>query len=355
MTYISKHLGFELLCIGVVVVLPLSVHAGAFSALFDTATAETVEEVVIPDSNMQMMPLLRAAIHTDPSLAKGGGDIVVENGALVPSGDSDGKDTTLNTKTGNGEINTYVVREGDTLSEIADMYGVSEKTILWANSISNASKIRPGDTLVILPITGVRHVVKKGDTIQSIAKKYTGDVGDILGYNQLASEADIKVGDTVVVPDGTVSAPPLEKNVEKKSVKTTASVNAKNGTGGAKVASGGGSSAYTNPLPGSIQTQGIHGYNGVDLSGVPVGTSVLAALSGEVIVAKNSGWNGGYGSYVVIKHGNGTQTLYAHLASVSVEIGERVAKGAVLGGMGNSGRSTGPHLHFEVRGARNPF
>jgi len=74
-----------------------------------------------------------------------------------------------------------------------------------------------------------------------------------------------------------------------------------------------------------------------------------------VIVSKSSGWNGGYGQYVVVRHHNGSQTLYAHLATNAVGVGAWVAQGEVIGGMGNTGRSTGTHLHFEVRGARNPF
>lgn len=336
-------LEFGLLIIAIIV--PLSVHAGVFSAFFDTVSAETTDPVVYAqDPNAQVMPLLRAALNTDPNPAKGGGDIIVEDGVLVPSGDIDGKSNTVSIETMNGEINLYTVREGDTLSELAVMFGVSAKTILWANSITDASKIRPGDSLIILPITGVRHVVKKGDTIATIAKKYEGDVEDILAYNQLASAEDISVGDTVVIPGGVMAqpAPVVKKSTTKR-------------TSGGVVASGGGSAGFTNPLPGSIKTQGIHGYNGVDLSGVPVGTAVLAAAGGEVIVAKSGGYNGGYGSYVVIKHSNGTQTLYGHLSSVSVSVGDTVAKGEKVGGMGNSGRSTGPHLHFEVRGARNPF
>lgn len=346
MTYTHTHtLILELVVVCVAIILPISVHAGVFSIFFDTAAANTKEVVTYAhDTNAQVMPLLKAALHTDPNPAKGGGDILVEDGALVPAGDIDGKDSTTNTKTANGEISVYTVREGDTLSQIASMYDVSAKTILWANNISNPSKIRPGDELVILPITGVRHVVKKGDTIKSIAKKYEGDVDDIMAYNQLASAEDIVVGDTIVIPDGTMSAPTPTKNASPSKV-----------SGGSAVASGGGSAGFSNPLPGAIRTQGIHGYNGVDLSGVPVGTAVIAAAGGEVIVAKSSGWNGGYGSYVVIKHPNGTQTLYAHLSSVAVAIGQTVAKGEKIGGMGNTGRSTGPHLHFEVRGARNPF
>ena len=347
-TYIDAHrLAFELAVLSVAIVIPVSVHAGFFSMFFDTAVADSTEEAVASsDANIQTLPLLRATPHVDPNPAVGGGDILVSDGALIPSGDSSGKPEKTNSKTANGEISVYVVREGDTLSQIAEMYDVSSKTILWANDITDPSKIRPGDSLVILPITGVRHVMKSGDTIKTIAAKYEGDVDDILAYNQLASAEDIHVGETIVIPDGMMSAPTPAK-------KTGTIVSAKTGTTGKTTNAKG--SAYSNPLPGSIKTQGIHGYNAVDFSGVPVGTPVLAALTGEVIVAKSGAWNGGYGSYVVIKHANGTQTLYGHLSKVSVTVGQKVSTGTPIGTMGNTGRSTGPHLHFEIRGARNPF
>lgn len=103
-----------------------------------------------------------------------------------------------------------------------------------------------------------------------------------------------------------------------------------------------------------VRSQGIHGHNGVDIA-APVGTPVWAAADGKVIVARSGGWNGGYGSYVVISHSNGTQTLYAHLSRVDVTVGQSVTKGKTIGAMGNTGKSTGPHLHFEVRGGKNPF
>lgn len=324
------------------ILVPVSVHAGLFSVFFDTVSAKTTEDVSFVNTDTaQDTPLLRAILHNDPNPAKGGGDILVEDGALVPSGDADKKEESVNTKTQNGEISVYIVREGDTLSQIAEMYDVSAKTILWANDIEGPSKIRPGDTLVILPITGVRHIVKSGDTLASIAKKYGGDVEDILGYNQLASASDIAVGDTVIIPDGTIAAPPAPKSVSPSR------------SSGA-VATGGGSSGFVHPVPGAVRTQGIHGYNGVDL-GAPAGTAVRAAQAGEVIVARGSGWNGGYGLYIVVKHPNGTQTLYAHLSSLSVSLGDSVVSGQTIGAVGNTGRSTGNHLHFEVRGARNPF
>lgn len=344
-TYKTKtHAAFGVLLVCLVILVPLSVHAGVFSLFFDTAAAETPEDVFYVNSDSaQDVPLLRAALRIDPNPPRGGGDIIIENGALVPTGDIDKKANTINTKTSQGEISVYIVREGDTLSQIAEMFDVSAKTILWANDIKNMSTIRPGDTLVILPITGVRHVVKQGDTIATIAKKYSGDAGDILSYNQLAEGVSLTVGDTIIVPDGTVA--PVVKPKEASPSRST----------GGLAATGKGSAGFKNPLPGAIKTQGAHGYNGVDLAGVPVGTPVLAAAAGDVIVAKGSGWNGGYGSYVVLRHPNGTQTLYAHLSKVNVAIGQKVKQGAVVGGMGNTGRSTGPHLHFEVRGARNPF
>lgn len=343
-TYAQKvELLLGLLFIVVAVALPLSVHAGVFSALFGTAKADTSAPIVYESSeSVQTVPLLKAILHTDPNPAKGGGDVLVEDGALVPYGDIDETDAKVNTKTANGEISVYTVRDGDTLSQIALMFDVSAKTILWANNITNPSKIRPGDELVILPITGVRHVVKNGDTIQSIAKKYSGDMGDILAYNQLTSGDTLVAGETIVIPDGTIAAPEPSKTATPKRT-----------TGGA-VATGGGSSGFVHPVPGAVRSQGIHGYNGVDLA-ASAGTPIRAAAGGTVIVAKGAGWNGGYGLYIVVKHPNGTQTLYAHCSSLAVATGDQVVAGQTIGYVGNTGRSTGNHLHFEVRGARNPF
>jgi murein DD-endopeptidase MepM/ murein hydrolase activator NlpD len=104
-----------------------------------------------------------------------------------------------------------------------------------------------------------------------------------------------------------------------------------------------------------VKTQGIHGYNAVDLA-APIGTPILAAASGDVIVANDGGWNGGYGSYVVIQHDNGSQTLYGHASAVLVSAGDHVTQGQIIARVGTSGRSTGPHVHFEIRdGIRNPF
>jgi len=304
---------------------------------------EEKEEFVL-NQNPQTLPLLRAAINVDPSLAVGGGDIIVDAGAMLSNGGAaegeDGEEADTSSSN-NGEISVYIVREGDTLSQIAEMFDVSSKTVLWANDITDESLIRPGDSLVILPITGVRHVVKEGDTLSTITEKYDGDMDEILAYNQIASSEDIGVGDTLVIPGGLVSVP---KVVTKAvAVKTT---------GGTVVAVT--STNLVHPVPGARRSQGVHGYNGVDLA-APNGTPILAAAAGSVVVSKGSGWNGGYGTYVVIKHPDGTQTLYAHNSSNIVSVGASVVAGQVVGYVGSTGKSTGNHVHFEVRGAKNPF
>jgi LysM repeat protein len=277
------------------------------------------------------VPVLSSVQNPNPQGARGGAEVQVIDDALVSSGPV-GADVIASAKVTSGEISVYTVRAGDTLSHIAQMYGVTANTILWANDLSRATAIQEGQTLVILPVAGVQHVVKKGDTIAAIAKKYAGDTAEILTYNQLASDADLTVGETLVIPGGQIVA------------KTVATTKGSTNSG----------SWLAHPAPGAIKTQGIHGYNAVDLAG-STGYSIRAAAAGEVIVSRNSGWNGGYGQYIVIKHANGVQTLYAHLSQNTVGVGATVAQGEVIGGMGNSGRSTGTHLHFEVRGAKNPF
>ena len=130
---------------------PVFIQAGFVASFFGlTAQAEFSGHTGSDIYNAQTVPLLRAAINSNPYAAIGGGDIVVdEDGVLVPSlGPSSGEDKAIN----NGEISTYVVRPDDSLSQIADMFGVSVHTILWANDIKDVNTIQPGDTLVVLPV-----------------------------------------------------------------------------------------------------------------------------------------------------------------------------------------------------------
>ena len=328
----------EALLFVLAVALPLSVARADFiTQLFGDAELASAQAVTYETSGPSDMRLLSAEQNPDPLGGRGGAELLVDEYALKSTGPI-GDDEIEKHGVSNGEIRVYVVQEGDDLSRVAEMFDVTVNTIMWANDITKASTIQPGDELVILPIAGVRHVVKSGDTIASIAKKYEGNEEEILSYNQLASASELTVGETLIIPGGAMHTAPAKNTKGAQPTKT----------------SGGGGGAFIHPAPGAVKTQGIHGYNAVDLAGSS-GAAIRAALGGEVIVAKGSGWNGGYGNYIVVRHSNGTQTLYAHLSSLSVGAGEYVEQGQTIGGMGNTGRSTGTHLHFEVRGARNPF
>ena len=220
-------------------------------------------------------------------------------------------------------------------------------TILWANDLPQGSKLQVGQALTILPVPGVKYVVKKGDTLGSVAKKFGGDAVEIASYNGI-DDGSLVVDTELIVPDGelaVVLAP-------KKSTKIGAGRAHNVGPKGTVSQIG----YYLRPIIGGVRTQGIHGYNGVDLGGVQVGSPIMAAADGEVIIAKQGGWNGGYGEYIVIQHDNGSQTLYSHAASVLVSVGQHVDRGEVIGAVGSTGKSTGPHVHFEIRNdIRNPF
>jgi len=322
----------------------ISVPVVAFASIRSFVTGmfrgNTEESVFI--HNSQNMALLQAAVAPQ-NQPVGGGDIaIVDNSSLL----AENSGVSASSKEASyDQITTYVVREGDTLSTIAKMFNVTTNTIVWSNDIKG-NKVSPGDRLVILPVSGVRHTVKRGDTLSTIAKSYKGDVEEIAQFNDLPVDAKLAVGDTVIIPDGEMlgSHSATSKTVSPTSTKTLQKYLSAPKYDG----------YYIRPLIGGIKTQGVHGNNGVDIAAA-FGTPILASASGEVIVAKGSGWNGGYGSYVVIRHGNGTQTLYAHLSGVQVSVGETVYQGQTIGNMGSTGKSTGTHLHFEVRGARNPF
>lgn len=241
----------------------------------------------------------------------------------------------------NDQISIYQVKEGDTISQIADMFEVSVNTIKWANGLTRP--IAPGDQLVILPISGIKHTVKAGGTITDIAKKYNADAKEIALFNGVSIDESLTVGQVIIVPN-------VDLVIEEKKPSKTVAKGTKTSSSGS-----GSSSWLIKPVNKGYRSQGLHGHNGIDFA-APIGTPIYAAAGGTVIIAKSDdGWNGGYGNYVVIKHSNGAQTLYAHMTSVNVSSGESVSQGNQIGTVGNTGKSTGAHLHFEVRGAKNPF
>lgn len=242
----------------------------------------------------------------------------------------------------------YEVKSSDTIASVAKMFDVSKDTIRWANNLKT-DVLKPGQILMILPVTGVVHEIKKGDTIETIAKKYKADKDEVYRYNGLSDKSDIVVGDMVIIPDGKKENPIVSTLTPKKPKSKSSSKSKLIETYTNNI-----EGYYTRPIIGGVKTQGLHGHNGIDI-GSSIGTPILAAADGVVIVARPSGYNGGYGQMIIIKHANGTQTVYGHLSAVGVIEGQTVSKGESIGALGNTGKSTGPHLHFEIRGAANPF
>lgn len=232
-------------------------------------------------------------------------------------------------------IITYTVQLGDTVQGIAAQFDLQPTTIMWANpAVEDAPDLlRIGQELIILPVDGVYHTVKEGETLESIAKKYKVSVEAITScpYNNLQPpDYAIEPGMKLIVPGG--EKPWVPKVVTSY---TGPVPEGARGTG-----------LFQWPVLGYI-TQGYwYGHRAIDI-GVPVGTAVYAADSGFVSFA---GWTDiGYGYLVVIDHANGFATYYAHLSKIYVTAGQKVERGQVIAASGNTGWSTGPHIHFEIR------
>jgi len=247
------------------------------------------------------------------------------------------------------QTSVYVVRKGDTISQIADMFGVSVNTILAANDMKAGAKLSEGDVLFILPISGLEHTVVKGDTLQSIAKLYKADINDIVIYNGLTPNPVLAIGDKLMIPGGDMADEGGDQPAPNLGVVQVKDQNYY-ATHPIKSAAG----YFINPLPTGRKTQGLHGpgHRGIDI-GAPKGTPIYAAAGGTVLLAKN-GWSGGYGNMIILQHPNGTKTLYAHMSKLATSTGKKVSQGGVIGYVGSTGHSTGPHLHFEVFNAKNP-
>jgi murein DD-endopeptidase MepM/ murein hydrolase activator NlpD len=240
-----------------------------------------------------------------------------------------------------GEVVDYAVQAGETLSQISERFGLRVDTVLWANGLdSDKSTIREGQTLKIPPVDGVIHKVKKGETVYSVAKRYEANPQGVVDYpfNTFTDDEtfSLAVGQVLVIPDGIMpKVRPVEPRTALASVLTP----------DAGVVSAAGSFVW--PAAGHI-SQGYRFYHkAIDIANRG-GGPILAADSGRVVIA---GWpsNEGYGNRVLIDHGNGYSTLYAHLSRVSVTAGQSVNRGDKIGDMGSTGRSTGTHLHFEIR------
>lgn len=235
-------------------------------------------------------------------------------------------------------VEIYEVEEGDTLESIALKFSISADTIRWQNDIDQDGIIKSGQTLEIPPIIGVVHEVSSGDNIYTIAKKYNTDPQQIVNFpfNDFVNLDTFQLtpGQTLYVPGGIIEEESSEQT--QPSVATVAQIQ-----GGIQ-----GTSTYVWPTDGIITQYPVWYHMALDIASNSA-PPILAVDSGTVSYVACIQW--GYGCHIIIDHGNGYQTLYAHLSSFSVQAGQSVSQGQQIGIMGSTGRSTGPHLHFEIR------
>ncbi|MEI6400387.1 MAG: peptidoglycan DD-metalloendopeptidase family protein [bacterium] len=370
------------LTLGTVALFAIFAYTTTDATVFDKIAAFFQSKPVVK-SNSQTVALLDPLNSTEnagiPVLLEGDDSLSAETGPMGTQADIE------DYYPASDEIQTYTTKDGDTLKGIAKMFDVSPSTIIWANNLDTNTKLTTGQTLVILPVSGLQYTPKKGDTVGGIAKRFGVDPEDITSFNGIST---LTTGEAIIVPNGEMEKPtPVEKKPVKQIAKTTKEpVIIKKGetvfdrTIGSVFSLAGpqkgetvarsrrgekiwGFNApafkdyYIFPVEGGIKTQDLHGFNGIDIGypGRAGGAPIKAAAAGTVIVAKDTGSNGGYGKYVVIAHNNGTQTLYAHNSKNAVSVGDTVKQGEVIAYMGRTGKATGYHVHFEIRGAKNPF
>ena len=282
--------------------------------------------------------------HTGPVLlaSDGGADIenlnkLMANFALAGTVDYDESGNLLDVEVSPKNLNftqpvsyqTYKVRSGDTISGIAKKFGLTNiSTLISVNDIGNVRQLAAGQKLKIPSIDGIVYTVKKGDSLSSITGKYKVSLEQLLDVNELTSET-LTAGQQLFLPGAAMDANSLRNAMGE---------------------------LFRMPLSAKFRWSSPYGYRIDPIAGVksfhtgtdmacPTGTPILAAMSGRVTT---TGINRVYGNYVIIDHGNGYQTLYAHMSKIIASKGQWVSQGTRIGLVGSTGYSTGPHLHFTV-------
>ena len=266
---------------------------------------------------------------------------IIHDNSLVPA---------LNPRTFHGKkpeprYQTYIVQRGDTPNGIAKQFNINPETLLGGNPrlSQESSLLQTGMELIILPIDGVLHDIELGDTLDSIAILYSIPVEDIIAYksNNLEFPYRVYQGTQIMVPEAirkifSWTPPTLSSITNDTSFQ---------GQGVKPIIVGTGTFLF--PINSQNFTQRYwYGHQAVDIA-LPEGSAVYASDTGTVTYAGWDFW--GYGNLVVINHGNGYETFYAHLNNIGVSPGQIIYQGAIVGSTGNTGNSSGPHIHFEIR------
>jgi murein DD-endopeptidase MepM/ murein hydrolase activator NlpD len=225
-------------------------------------------------------------------------------------------------------IVTHIVEAGQTLWDIANRYSIDIDTIVAANELSDPQRLQVGQNLTILTVKGALHTVRSGDNLWDIARAYQVRTQDIVEANELLDPASLRVGQKLVIPGGQAAAAQRYQLMASNGQLRR---------------------AFDWPARGRISsrygTRWGRMHYGLDVA-VPTGTPVRAAADGRVTW---SGARGTYGNLVIIDHGQKIETRYAHNSRLLVRAGDTVKRGQIIAHSGNTGRSTGPHIHFEIR------
>lgn len=259
------------------------------------------------------------------------------------------------------EVINYKIQPGDNVTRIAHKFGLNVATILWANNLTSRETLQQGTEIRIPPQDGVYYKVQKNETLSEIATAHKVTLEKIAAYNTIPKNI-VQVDQEIFLPGATklyIEAKPDPKPVAVATRTYQAPTRTRATTNGIytppTIASAPGIRAWSGRLIKPAQgvlTQGYHsGHYAIDIAN-SMNTPIYAAADGVVEVAKSGGWHGGYGNYVIIDHGSGVKTLYAHNNIIKVQVGQRVTAGQVVSLMGNTGRvfgRTGIHLHFELR------
>ncbi len=295
--------------IGAAVLLVMVLSVWSFQVMHNQSRALEFDPV-LPQSDSTITGEMLAYASPE-SEARGSGDIRFPERPIV---------TSVSTR-------TYTVRRGDTLSEIAADHNLDVGTLISFNKIDDVRRLMAGSEITIPDIDGVPYTVQRGDSLEKIAGRYNVTLENILDANDLQT-ALIQPGQKLFIPGAEISEYEYKKAMGTLFIYPTAG----------RLTSGFG---YRNdPFTGVRRM-----HYGVDLAN-RTGTAIKASMAGRVVAVGNQ--PRGYGKYVVVKHNHGFQTLYGHLSTIDVNRNQYIAQGQRIGSMGNSGRSTGSHLHFSL-------
>ena len=218
-------------------------------------------------------------------------------------------------------VKVHTVESGETLWDIAHKHNLNIDSLIGANNISNMNSIKPGQEFKVLPIKGILYRVSPGESLGSIASKFELKKETIMKDNNLDNPSNLKIDQELILRN----AKPEFSYRDRLDQKFMYPINTR-------------ITSYYGPRWGRI-------HEGIDFA-APMGSPIKAVSSGRVVY---SGWASGYGYVVIVEHQKGLRTLYAHNSKLLVRVGESVGRGEVIARSGNTGNSTGPHLHFEVQ------